>query len=309
MIESWLEIACEVPDEYSEVVADFLTDLSGKGVCVDNQCVDAFSVSEIPDSTRVVIKAYLSADSDPAPQMRELEDFMSELSMRHPSASFGPTMLTAVNAEDWSSSWKVHFKPLRVGKRLLIVPTWEESMQLPGDLVIRIDPGMAFGTGGHETTRLCLEMLEGVMEGGPLLTVPSLLDLGTGSGILAMAASLLGAGRILALDIDPDAIVVARENITLNQLSDQIECGTVPLESLNESFDIILANILAEELVRLAPYLAERLQPGGTLILSGILAEKEPLVRQGFASQPLKYIQTASAGEWVAILYRNETIS
>lgn len=307
MIESWLEIACEVPEEHSEIVADFLTDLSGKGVCVDNQCVDAFSISEIPDSTRVVIKAYLSADSDPAPQMRELETFMSELSRRHPSASFGPTTLTAVNAEDWSSSWKVHFKPLRVGKRLLIVPTWEETTQLPGDLVIRIDPGMAFGTGGHETTRLCLEMLEGVMEGGPLLTVPSLLDLGTGSGILAMAASLLGAGRILALDIDPDAIVVARENIALNQLSGQIECGTLPLESLNESFDIILANILAEELVRLAPHLAERLQPGGALILSGILAEKEPLVRQGFASQPLKYIRTASAGEWVAMLYRNET--
>jgi ribosomal protein L11 methyltransferase len=309
MNESWLEIACEVPEEHSEVVADFLTGLSGKGVCVDNQCVDAFSTSEIPDSARVVIKAYLSADNDPAPQMRELETFMSVLSMRHPSVSFGPTTLTTLNAEDWSSSWKVHFKPLRVGRRLLIVPTWEETTQLPGDLVIRIDPGMAFGTGGHETTRLCLEMLEGVMEGGPLLTVPSLLDLGTGSGILAMAASMLGAGRILALDIDPDAIVVARENIALNQLSDQIECGTVPLESLTERFDIILANILAEELVRLAPYLAERLQSGGALILSGILAEKEPLVRQGFASQSLKYIQTASAGEWVAMLYRSETIS
>ena len=309
MIDSWLEIACEVPEEHAEVVADFLTNLSGNGVCVDNQCVDAFSTSEIPDSIRVVIKAYLSADCDPAPQMRELEAFMSVLSVRHPDASFGPATLAAVKSEDWSSSWKVHFKPLRVGKHLLIVPTWEETTQLPGDLVIRIDPGMAFGTGGHETTRLCLEMLEGVMEGGPLLTVPSLLDLGTGSGILAMAASLLGAGRILALDIDPDAIVVARENLALNQLSGQIECGTVPLESLTESFDIILANILAEELVRLAPYLTERLQPGGSLILSGILAEKEALVRQGFGSQPLKYIQTASAGEWVAMLYRNEISS
>ena len=309
MIDSWLEIACEVPEEHSEVVADFLTDLTGKGVCLDNQCVDAFSTSEIPDSTRVVIKAYLAADNDPAPQMRELETFMSKLSVRHSSAVFGPATLTAVNTEDWSSSWKVHFKPLRVGKRLLIVPTWEETTQLPGDLVIRIDPGMAFGTGGHETTRLCLEMLEGVMESGPLLMVPSLLDLGTGSGILAMAASLLGVGRILALDIDPDAIVVARENLALNQLSDQVECGTVPLESLTESFDIILANILAEELVRLAPYLAERMQPGGALILSGILAEKEPMVRRGFASQPLKYIQTTSAGEWVAMLYRSETKS
>ncbi|MBV5339935.1 MAG: 50S ribosomal protein L11 methyltransferase [Deltaproteobacteria bacterium] len=306
MTDSWLEIACEVPAEHADVVAEFLTDLSGNGVCVDNRCVDAFSTSEIPDSVRVVIKAYLSAESDPAPQMHKLETFMSELSRRHSDASFGSPVLSAVSAEDWSSSWKVHFKPLRVGKRLLIVPTWETAAELPGDLVIRIDPGMAFGTGGHETTRLCLEMLEAVMDTEPLLTVPSLLDLGTGSGILAMAASMLGAGRILALDIDPDAILVARENLAMNQLSDQVECGTTPLEGLTEKFDIILANILAEELVRLAPHLTERLQPGGILILSGILAEKEPLVRQGFVPQPLKYIQTASAGEWVAMLYRSE---
>ena len=307
MLDSWLEIACDVPEEHADVVAEFLTQLSGNGVCVDNLNVDAFSVSEIPDSVRVVIKAYLPADRDPAPQMLELETFILELSGRHPAASFGRPALTAVNSEDWSSSWKVHFKPLRVGKHLLIVPTWEEAEQLPGDLVLRIDPGMAFGTGGHETTRLCLELLEQVMESSDLTDAPSLLDLGTGSGILAMAASLLGAGRILALDIDPDAVEVARENLTLNQLSERIECGTVPLESLTERFDIILANILAEELVRLAPYLPARLNTGGWLILSGILAEKEELVRQGFASQPLQYCRTAADGEWVAMLYLNET--
>lgn len=309
MIDSWLEIACDVPEEQSEIVADYLATITGNGVCVDNLCVDAFSTSEIPDSVRVVIKAYLPADSDSISQMHELEAFIAELSIRNPDAVFSPPTISAVNSEDWSSSWKVHFKPLRVGKHILIVPTWEDAAELPGDLVIRIDPGMAFGTGGHETTRLCLELLESVMEGGPLLTVPSLLDLGTGSGILAMAASLLGAGRILALDIDPDAVEVARENLVLNEMSDHIECGTAPLESLTEHFDIILANILAEELVRLAPYLTERLQPGGSLILSGILTEKESLVRHGFASQPLKYIQTASAGEWVAMLYRNENRS
>lgn len=309
MIDSWLEIACDVPEKHADVVADFLTQLTGSGVCVDNLCVDAFSPSEIPDSVRVVIKAYLPADSDPEPRMRELESFMSQLSQRHPDDSFLKPTLVAVNSEDWSSSWKVHFKPLRVGKRLLIVPTWEEAAQLPDDLVIRIDPGMAFGTGGHETTRLCLQLLEHVMEESPLLSVPSLLDLGTGSGILAMAASLLGAGRVLALDIDPDAVVVARENLVLNNLADSVECGIVPLESLAENFDIILANILAEELVRLASHLAARLNPGGALILSGILAEKEALVRRGFDVQPLHYCQTVSDGEWVAMLYRKGTIS
>jgi ribosomal protein L11 methyltransferase len=303
MTDSWLEIACDVPEEFSETVADFLTELTENGVCVDNLSVDAFTTSEIPDSIRVVIKAYLPAENDATPYMAKLETFMAELAGRHPEASFLPPALSAVTAEDWSSSWKVHFKPLRVGKHLLIVPTWEDAPELPGDLVIRIDPGMAFGTGGHETTRLCLELLEAVLEDGPLLSIPSLLDLGTGSGILAIAANLLGAGRILALDIDPDAVEVARENLALNDMTDAVECGTVPLESLTENFDIILANILAEELVRLASSLAERLHPGGSLILSGILAEKEPLVRQGFASQPLTYRRTAAHGEWVAMLY------
>jgi ribosomal protein L11 methyltransferase len=306
MIDSWIEIACDVPEEHSEVVADFLTRLTGSGVCVDNLSVDAFSPSEIPASVRVVIKAYVPTDSDYSAQMQEVEAFISELSLRYPEEVFSAPTLGAVNTEDWSNSWKVHFKPLRVGKRLLIVPTWEETVPLPDDLVIRIDPGMAFGTGGHETTRLCLELLESVMENSPLLTTPSLLDLGTGSGILAMAASLLGAGRIVALDIDPDAVDVARENLALNGLADQVECGTQPLETLTENFDIILANILAEELVRLAPYLTDRLNPGGSLILSGILAEKESLVRAGFASQPLTYHQTLRSGEWVAMLYRNE---
>ncbi|MDD2900053.1 MAG: 50S ribosomal protein L11 methyltransferase [Desulfuromonadaceae bacterium] len=307
MTDNWIEIACDVPEEYSEVVADFLTQLTGIGVCVDNLNVDAFSITEIQDSVRVVIKGYLPEDVDPGPQTEKLEAFIAELAHQNPAAYFNKPVLSTVATEDWSSSWKVHFKPLRVGTRLLIVPTWEDVIELPGDLVIRIDPGMAFGTGGHETTRLCLELLESVMADKSLTAVPSLLDLGTGSGILAMAANLLGAGRILALDIDPDAIVVARDNIALNNMAGRIECGTEPLESLSESFDVILANILAEELVRLAPSLTARMTLGGSLILSGILSEKEQLVFSGFSTQSLKYIRTIRAGEWVAMLYKKET--
>ncbi len=306
MNDSWLEIACDVPAELADVVAEYLTELSGNGVCVENLSVDAFSPAEIPDSPRMTVKAYLPADQDPAPKMSELQTYLRELAGRQPGLSLAQPSITPVRSEDWSSSWKVHFKPLRVGTRLLIVPTWEDADVRPSDLVLRIDPGMAFGTGGHETTRLCLELLEKIMDGGCQGESPSLLDLGTGSGILAMAASRLGCGRILALDIDPEAVEVARENLTLNDLGDKVECGTVPLESLDENFDIILANILAEELVRLAPSLAARLNPGGALILSGILAEKEDFVRRGFAAQPLEYRETNRAGEWVAILYRNQ---
>jgi ribosomal protein L11 methyltransferase len=305
MNESWVEIACDVPAEFADVLSSFLTTLSGNGVCLENLCVDAFSASEIPDSQRMTVKAYLSAEPDPVAKMAELEVFLQELSARQPGIYIAMPTIKAVRSEDWSSSWKIHFKPLRVGSRLLIVPTWEEVVPLPDDLVLRIDPGMAFGTGGHETTKLCLELLENQMNSIGA-TQPSLLDLGTGSGILAMAASLFGAGRILALDIDPDAIEVARENLALNGLAEKVVCGTTPIESISENFDIIVANILAEELVRLAPFLATHLNPGGALILSGILAEKEGLVRKGFASQSLRFVETSFAGEWAAMLYRRD---
>lgn len=303
MNESWIEITCDVPTELADVLSSFLTSLTGNGVCVENLSVDVFSASEIPESPRMTVKAYLPTETDPAIRMAELEVYLQELSTLRPDIYIPQPTIKSVSSEDWSTSWKIHFKPLRVGKRLLIVPTWEEVVSLPEDLVLRMDPGMAFGTGGHETTRLCLELLEKSMNSIGS-TPPSLLDLGTGSGILAVAASLLGAGRILALDIDPDALEVARGNLVMNGLAGKVACDIIPLESLAECFDIILANILAEELIRLAPSLAARLNPGGTLILSGILAEKAELVRQGFASQPLKFVETSFAGEWAAMLYR-----
>jgi ribosomal protein L11 methyltransferase len=304
MNDSWLEIACEVPVDLTDILAEYLTELSGSGVCIENLNVDAFSPSEIIHSPITTVRAYFTSRDDIDARLADISAFLGELASRYPGLSLPEPHVSTVRSEDWSTSWKVNFKTLRIGRRLLIVPSWEEVQPLPDDIVLRLDPGMAFGTGGHETTRLCLELLERIMDEMPLLVSPSVLDLGTGSGILAMAAVRLGAGRVCAVDIDPLAVEVARENLAANGLAEQVELGTTPLESLNGSFDIILANILAEELVRLAPHLTERLAPGGTVVLSGILAEKEQLVRSGFAPYPLDYRETLHEGEWVALLYR-----
>ncbi|BCS55357.1 50S ribosomal protein L11 methyltransferase [Geobacter sp. SVR] len=304
MSDSWIEITCEISAELADILADYLAELSGTGVCTENLNVDAFSHSEIVHAPTVAVKAYFSANDDIEARMREIGSFLDHLAVQHPGLAITPPSRSTVRSEDWSTSWKANFKPLRVGRRLLVVPTWEDIHPRPDDIVLRLDPGMAFGTGGHETTKLCLEILEETMDTMPTLLSPSVLDLGTGSGILAMAAVKLGAGRVCAVDIDPLAIDVARENLTLNQLSDQVECSTTPLEALDGAFDVILANILAEELVRLAPHLTEHLAPGGRLVLSGILAEKEMLVRSGFAQQPVEYSETRRQGEWVALVYR-----
>jgi ribosomal protein L11 methyltransferase len=304
MSDTWLEIACDIPSDLADILAAYLTELSGSGVCMENLSVDAFSHSEINHPPITTLKAYFTSDDDIAARMAEIGRFLDELAAKHPGCRISQPVLSTVRLEDWSTSWKANFKPLRVGRRLLIVPTWEDAHPGPDDIMLLIDPGMAFGTGGHETTRLCLELVERIMDDMPTLVTPSLLDLGTGSGILAMAAARLGAGRVCAVDIDPQAIEVARENLALNNLADQVECSTTPLESLSGTFDIILANILAEELVRLAPHLVERLAAGGHLVLSGILAEKEPFVRSGFSNQPLEYRETRREGEWVAMHYQ-----
>lgn len=307
MNETWDEISCHVPAELADIVAEYLTELSGNGVCTENRVVDAFSVSEIPESLSTTIRAYFPSGETSLARLAEIETFLNRLSGRETGYRAVPPELSRVSAEDWSTSWKVNFKPLRVGRHLLIVPSWESIEPDADDVVLRIDPGMAFGTGGHETTRLCLELLENIMDTMPLMHAPSVLDVGTGSGILAMAAVQLGAQRVCALDIDPQALEVARDNLAANGLLEQVECSTTPLESLDGSFDVILANILAEELVRLAPYLTRHLVDGGSLVLSGILAEKEALVRNGFASRQLTYQNTLRQGEWVAIRYMKET--
>ena len=303
MDDTWLEVACELPNELADILSEYLAGISGAGVCVENLNVDAFSPSEIAHGPLTTVRAYFSAADDMDARLAEISAFLDDLADANPGMTIGRPSVATVKSEDWSTSWKANFKPLRIGRRLLIVPSWEQAEAGPDDIVLSLDPGMAFGTGGHETTRLCLERLESVLLSRMFVPPASVLDLGTGSGILAMAAARLGAGRVCAVDIDPEAVEVARENLAINGLTDRIECSTTPLETLDGTFDVILANILAEELVRLAPQLTARLARGGVLILSGILAEKEAFVAGGFAAQPLSYLETARQGEWVAMLY------
>ena len=304
MSTTWLEVTCDICADLSDILSEYLTGLSGNGVCVENLNVDAFSHSEILHSPITTIKAYFSSDDNIDAMTAQIAVFLNRLASDHPGATITQPTVTTIRTEDWSTSWKVHFKPLRVGRRLLIVPSWEEAVPGPDDIVLRLDPGMAFGTGGHETTRLCLELLERIMDEMSTFVTPSILDLGTGSGILAMAAVRLGAGRVCAVDIDHLAVKVAQENLTINGLAEYVECSNTTLEKLTGTFDVILANILAEELVRLAPDLSKRLAAGGKLVLSGILAEKEVFVRDGFTGQLLNYIETLRDGEWVALLFQ-----
>lgn len=303
MSSAWYQVSCEVPTTLAEAAADYLTELSGCGVCTDNRAVDTFSSDDIPATATVTITSYFGVPCPIEEHLAALTDFLNRQSAALPGYRPTTPTVSMIAEEDWASSWKEHFKPLPVGKQLLIIPSWETPSASEERRVITLDPGMAFGTGGHETTRLCLECLEQILSDDPDPRAP-VLDLGTGSGILAIAAAKLGIQRIDAVDIDPQAVVVAEENCRLNRVADAVHCSTTPLEQLPGGYRVILANILAEELVKMAPELSKRLLPGGLLVLSGILAEREQFVIDGFAAQPLSLEASLAAGEWRCLRYR-----
>jgi ribosomal protein L11 methyltransferase len=305
MQADWAEIACEVPAAMVDAMADFLVELTGNGVGVENLHLDTFSLDTLDDTPTKSVKGYLPLDGSLEEMRIRVERFLIESGPSFPGFVYVPPVITIVRNEDWANNWKVHFKPVRIGERLVIKPTWEEYHELPGDLVIQIDPGMAFGTGAHPTTRMCLESMERISfnENGGKLPSP-VLDVGTGSGVLSIAAALLGADRIVAVDIDPEAVRVTQENLELNGVAAAVEASTTQLCDIPGTFGVVVANILAEELVRLAGELTAKVAPGGWLILSGILTEKEQMVAAAFPD--LKLVESPREAEWSCLTLKKE---
>ena len=303
MQTDWAEIACEVPADMVDTMADFLVELTGNGVGIENLHLDTFSLDTLEDTPTKSVKGYLPLNDSLEELRIRIEHFLVANGPAFAGFVYLPPTMTVVRNEDWANNWKVHFKPVRIGERLVIKPTWEEYRELPGDLVIQIDPGMAFGTGAHPTTRMCLESLERICfneNGGKL--PEAVLDVGTGSGVLSIAAALMGATIIDAVDIDPEAVRVTRENLELNKVAALVAVSTTDLADLEAGYGVVVANILAEELVRLAEQLIARVAPGGWLILSGILAEKAALVRAAFPD--LQLLESPQEAEWSCLTLR-----
>ena len=201
--------------------------------------------------------------------------------------------VNTVEPVDWSTHWREHFHPLGFGS-FWVVPSWLEAPE-EAEQVLVVDPGMAFGTGRHETTGLCLKR---VVEG----PVPdSVLDVGTGTAILAMAAIMKGATQVMGTDNDPDALVVARENAERNNLSDSLRLSGLDPDALNEEFELVIANILRDPLIHLAPRIVQATASGGRVVLSGILGRQVEDVRKAYEDCGLSYVNVEHEGEWACL--------
>lgn len=212
--------------------------------------------------------------------------------------------LIGVDEEEWSTAWKKYYHPIRVGERLVVVPAWEKYDVEPNDIIVKMDPGMAFGTGTHETTRLVCGLIEKYLIPGQRM-----LDVGTGSGILAICASKLGAGECFAYDIDPVAVRVARENCKDNDC-DNITCDVSDLlASVNTSgglYDFAVANIVADIIIRMAPDIGNYLKTGAHLITSGIIERYADDVRAAMTSHGFSLVEEAMENDWVAMVYKKD---
>jgi ribosomal protein L11 methyltransferase len=275
----WLEIAVEVAGIDAEIAADLLRQACPGGVAIETPSrLDRATETYVPDGDGPsLVKGYLRPADDVERLRRNLEIALQTAPLQRPAVWHETRELAD---EDWRDAWKKYFGVQRIGRRLVIVPSWVEYSPKPDDIVLRIDPGMAFGTGQHPTTAMCLAALEDAVSDGP-----SVLDLGCGSGILAIAAAKLGARSVVAVDNDPQAIKATRANATDNGVEIEAREGT--LESASERFDIIVANISGLTLERLAPRLAESLAPGGRLIASGFLEDAVDGLIAAFAAAGL----------------------
>lgn len=299
MDREWLEMSIELPAALVETVSQALMEVGCTGVTVAEAVLDTFEMPD-PDEleTPPSVRAYF-----PVGEVALLQDAVrGVLAGINPQLAGQPLPCRLLADEDWASGWQQHFPPLRVGRRLLIRPSWDDTPGEGAECVLTLDPGRAFGTGTHATTGLCLEAIARLFAGAA--PPRRVLDVGAGSGILAMAAAALGAERVVACEIDAEACQVAVENIAANGLQELISTTTRPLEELDGRFDLVLANILAGENIRLAPHFLAHLAPGGWLALSGILVEQESAVVAAYAPLPLTLAGIERRDEWACLLYR-----
>lgn len=300
---AWLELAVEADVEAVEAVSEILGRAAPGGTSVEPafDLVDEGLGARVDPTRPATVRAYLPA-RDPAGAERAAAEVA--VALGHLQAfglrPIGDLRTRIVHEIDWAEAWKAHFPVLRVGRRLVIRPTWRRHRRAPDDVVVAMDPGMAFGTGLHPTTRLCLAGLESLADRGRIAGA-RVLDVGCGSGILAIAALRLGARTALGVDTDPIAIEATVANARRNALRRRIRAREGSLPTGEAPFEVVLANLIAGVLIPLAPALHAELRPGGVVVASGIFVDRESEVRRAFEAAGLVVGERAAEGDWVAL--------
>ena len=292
--QQWLEISVHVDGEAAEAISEVFNRYGQGGAVIEHLLSSGSAAHD--DIDEMIVKTYIAPDN---PDLRrQIKEALWHLGQLYPIPE---PSFRVLSTEDWAEAWKAHYAVLHVGRQTVIVPQWLEYRAQPGEAIVTLDPGMAFGTGTHPTTRLCLTALEALATPGM-----NVLDLGTGSGILAISAAKQGAASVLALDVDEIAVAAAKENVAANDVGSAVHVEAGSVEKASGPYDLILVNILAGVICELMGRgLAGLLKPGGTLVASGIIDCQEAQVREALSEQGLKIVNRLAEQDWLALITRS----
>lgn len=309
----WTEIKIDVEPEIEELISNIFYDIGVKGLSIDDpnylknleqnsadwDYIDEELIQEKLDgldSNRVSIKAYFSEEEKP---LEKLELFKKHLLLhKNITEKDYKINLKDVEEKDWAENWKKYYKPTKIGENIVIKPSWEDYTQNEKEIIIEIDPGMAFGTGTHETTSMCTKAIENYLNPGEIL-----YDIGTGSGILSLVAGKLRAKSVTGIDLDPTAVRVAKENIMNNNLEEIVSIKQGDLfQVLDDKADIVVANIIADIIIGMSKDIWKYLKSGGIFITSGIIKSKEKDVEKELLKNGFEILETMRMEEWVCII-------
>lgn len=305
----WTEVQIKTTTEAEEIVTNIMYDLGVTGLAIeDPKDIIAFQQSEEDwdfidpslikqDYEGVIIKGYFPESEDLIDKIELIRNSIEKNPPGDLNKSLGEVIITEVYEKDWAEAWKKYYKPIKIGEKIVIKPTWEKYEETDEEIIIELDPGMAFGTGTHETTTMCIEALEAYVKADDLV-----YDIGCGSGILSIVAAKLGAQRVIGVDLDELCTRVSKENISLNKVEDLIEIkqGNL-LDVVRGKADIIVSNIIAEVIVDMIASLEDYLKTEGIFIASGIITEKIDMVEKALIENGFKILGTKVMGEWVSI--------
>lgn len=310
----WSEISIHTTHEAFEAISNILHEAGAGGVVIE----DPFELTKERETTYgeiyqlnpddypeegVIIKAYLPVNSFLGETVEEIKQAINNLMLYNIDIGRNKITISEVNEEEWATAWKKYYNPVKISERFTIVPTWETYEPVSSDeLIIELDPGMAFGTGTHPTTVMCIQALEKTVKKGDVV-----VDVGTGSGILSIAAAMLGAKRVHALDLDPVAVESAKLNVKLNKVHDVVTVSQNNLlDRIDEQADVIVANILAEIILRFVDDAYRLLRSDGVFITSGIIRTKKQEVKEGLLRAGFTIEETLTMEDWVAFIAKKQ---
>lgn len=308
MDKDWIEVTVVTSSEATEAVSGIFYTLDVQGVSIDDAkdvefkkkhpaYADFFDEAVLNKDKDAIVKGYFKETDDFDEIIKYIEEGVNNLTEYGLDKGKGIVTYHKVNEEDWENNWKKYYKPTKVGDRVVVKPIWEEYEAKDGELIVEMDPGMAFGTGTHETTRMCVKALEKYVK-----AEDTVFDIGTGSGILSIAAARLGAKHVVGVDLDPVAVDSATKNVGYNDISNiEILYGDL-MEVVKGKAEIVVANILAPIVMILCDGVKEFINDGGFFIASGILNTQEEMIKEKMESVGFKIEEVIADGEWVCIV-------